>query len=66
MTCPISCPSTPASSASERKRLEELLEELRGYGFDLQTGLSLERREALRVLLRRDRQLDLMNPWGDR
>jgi hypothetical protein len=51
---------------TERKRLEELIEGLREYGFDPQSGLSLERREALRVLLRRERQLDLMNPWDER
>jgi len=50
--------------ASDRERLAQLLDELRKYGFDPQSGLSLERREALRVLLRRERELDLMNPWG--
>jgi len=49
--------------ASDRDRLAQLLDELRKYGFDPQSGLSLERREALRVLLRRERELDLMNPW---
>lgn len=52
--------------ASERERLEQLVEDLREYAFDPHSGLSLERRQALRVLLRRERQLDLMNPWGDR
>ncbi len=56
----------PATPASERQRLEQLLEGLREYGFDPQNGLSNERREALRVLLRHERQLDLMNPWGGR
>ncbi|HEV8548891.1 MAG TPA: hypothetical protein VGQ57_07685 [Polyangiaceae bacterium] len=56
----------PATPGSERQRLEQLLEGLREYASDPQSGLSLERREALRVLLRRERQLDLMNPWGDR
>jgi len=55
--------SQPATAASERERLEQLLQGLREYGFDPQSGLSIERREALRVLLRRERQLDLMNPW---
>jgi len=55
----------PATAASERERLEQLLEGLREYASDPRNGLSLERREALRVLLRRDRQLDLMNPWAD-
>ena len=55
-------PSTPIS---ERERLEQQLEALRAYAFDPQSGLSRERREALRVLLRRDRKLDSMNPWGN-
>ena len=73
---PTAAPSVPlvavrasphvAPAASDRGRVEQLLNELREYGFDLQSGLSLERREALRVLLRRERQLDLMNPWDDR
>jgi len=58
--------SQPPTPASERARLEQLVENLREYAFDPQSGLSLERRQALRVLLRRERQLDLMNPWGDR
>ena len=49
--------------ASERERLEQLLEGLREYASD--PKLSVERREALRVLLRRERKLDLLNPWGD-
>jgi hypothetical protein len=52
-----------AESPPERARLERLLAELRRYDLDPQSGLSLERREALRVLLRHDRELDLMNPW---
>lgn len=56
----------PAKPASERERLEQRLDGLREYAFDPQSGLSPERREALRVLLRRDRQLDLMNPWDNR
>jgi hypothetical protein len=59
-------PPLIAAAASERERLEQLLEALREYGYDTQSGLSPERREALRVLLRRERQLDLMNPWGER
>jgi hypothetical protein len=51
------------TAPTERERLEQLLQELRAYGFDPQSGLSPERREALRVLIRRERQLDLMNPW---
>jgi len=62
----VAAPPAPTTPASEQERLLQLLEELHAYGFDLQGGLSLERREALRVLLRRDRQLDLMNPWNDR
>ncbi|HEX5099819.1 MAG TPA: hypothetical protein VFV94_09985 [Polyangiaceae bacterium] len=54
--------STPVS---ERERMEQLVEGLREYAFDPRSGLSRERREALRVLLRRDRQLDLMNPWAE-
>lgn len=54
----------PVAVASDRERLAQLLDALREYGFDPQSGLSLERREALRVLLRRERELDLMNPWG--
>jgi len=56
----------PAAPQSERERLQQLLDGLREYAADPRSGLSLERREALRVLLRRERQLDLMNPWGDR
>lgn len=55
-----------AASVTERERLEQRLELLRPYAVDPQSGLSPERRDALRVLLRRDRQLDLMNPWNDR
>jgi hypothetical protein len=55
-----------ATSGSERERLEQRLELLRPYAVDPQSGLSPERRDALRVLLRRDRQLDLMNPWDSR
>lgn len=58
-------PSEPANPASERQRLEQLLDGLRDYALDPRSGLSHERREALRVLLRRDRQLDLMNPWNN-
>ncbi len=54
-----------APPVSERERMEQLLEGLREYAFDPRSGLSRERREALRVLLRRDRQLDLMNPWAE-
>ena len=54
------------TSGSERERLEQRLELLRPYAVDPQSGLSPARREALRVLLRRDRQLDLMNPWDSR
>lgn len=55
----------PATPASERERLEQQLEALRAYAFDPRSGLSRERREALRVLLRRDRKLDSMNPWSE-
>lgn len=54
-----------STSISEREHMEQLLEGLREYAFDPRSGLSRERREALRVLLRHDRQLDLMNPWAD-
>lgn len=57
---------TPAAPQTERERLQQLLEGLRDYAADPRSGLSLERREALRVLLRRERQLDLINPWGER
>jgi hypothetical protein len=53
----------PATPTSERERVEQLLNGLREYGTDTRSGLSVERREALRVLLRRERPLDLMNPW---
>ncbi len=63
----IATSATPgAAPESERERLEQLLQGLRDYADDRQSGLSLERREALRVLLRRERQLDLMNPWAER
>jgi hypothetical protein len=55
-----------ATAASERQRVAQLLEDLQKYGFDSRSGLSPERREALRVLLRQERQLDLMNPWDGR
>ncbi len=55
-----------ADPAAERERLQQQLEVLREYTWARQGGLSLERREALRVLLRHDRQLDLMDPWSDR
>jgi hypothetical protein len=64
-TVAVAAPTEPASPASERERLEQLLQGLREYAFDPHSGLSPERREALRVLLRRDRQLDSMNPWAD-
>jgi hypothetical protein len=54
-----------AAPGSEQERLQQQLEDLREYTHDRQSGLSRERREALRVLLRHDRQLDLMNPWTD-
>jgi hypothetical protein len=59
--------ATPQSvaPASEQERLEQLLEGLRAYALDPHSGLSRERREALRVLLRRERKLDLLNPWRD-
>lgn len=65
---PACAPSQTAAPdpRTERERLQQLLESLRAYATDPHSGLSLERREALRVLLRRERQLDLMNPWGDR
>jgi hypothetical protein len=53
-----------APAGSERQHVERLLEGLRQYGVDSQSGLSVERREALRVLLRRERPLDLVNPWA--
>jgi len=56
----------PVAASSEREHVQQLLEGLREYTFDPQSGLSLERREALRVLLRRERQLDSVNPWGPR
>ena len=52
--------------ADESFRQSRAIPRLFGIAFDPQSGLSLERRQALRVLLRRERQLDLMNPWGDR
>lgn len=54
-----------AKPGAERERLQLLLEALREYAFDPGSGLSRERREALRVLLRPERKLDLMNPWRD-
>jgi len=57
--------ATAEAPASEQERLQRQLEGLREYTLDQQSGLSFERREALRVLLRKDRQLDLMNPWAD-
>jgi hypothetical protein len=48
-------------SVPTRERLDELLEEFRDEPLD-QSGLSRERREALRLLLRRERTLDT-NPW---
>jgi hypothetical protein len=57
---PTSAPPAP-ESVPTRERLEQLLEEFRGEPLD-QSGLSRERREALRVLLRRERTLDT-NPW---
>ncbi|HTQ02561.1 MAG TPA: hypothetical protein VMI54_01850 [Polyangiaceae bacterium] len=53
-----------AAPASEREHVQELLDDLREHAFDRQSGLSPERREALRVLLRRERKLD-SNPWSD-
>jgi|SRR6187399_2994122 len=65
-TAKVAGTTTPRSTpVSERERMEQLLEGLREYAFDPRSGLSRERREALRVLLRRDRQLDLMNPWAE-
>lgn len=63
----VATPATAAAQAgpqvSEREHMQQLLEGMREYAFDRQSGLSTERREALRVLLQRERQLDLMNPW---
>jgi hypothetical protein len=57
---------TQAAPVSDRAHLQQALDGLRAYDLDRQSGLSTERREALRVLLRQERQLDTDNPWGDR
>jgi hypothetical protein len=58
--------TTPAAApASDQEHLRQALDGLREFALDRRGGLSLERREALRVLLRHERQLD-KNPWGDR
>lgn len=52
-----------AGPALDRERFERVLELLRGYPLDYRSGISRQRREALRVLLRRDRAIDTNNPW---
>jgi hypothetical protein len=55
--------TTPAAEPAAGRERQQQLEALREY--ERQGGLSRERREALRVLLRADRQLDLTNPWSN-
>ncbi|HET9934110.1 MAG TPA: hypothetical protein VFQ35_25585 [Polyangiaceae bacterium] len=51
-----------ATEGDQKKQLEERLRAfVRGQG----GGLSAEQREAMRVLLRKDRVLDRANPWHD-
>jgi hypothetical protein len=52
-----------SENTPERERFEQTLEALRTYSLDWHSGISRQRREALRVLLRRDRALDRSNPW---
>jgi hypothetical protein len=55
--------SPSASSPSEEQQLRALVERLRGRPGSLHGGLSREQEEALRVLTRPERQLDVANPW---
>ena len=62
-------PAEPAdasfSALAENRRLNEILARLRGQMNVDQGTLSLERRRALKVLLKQDRTLDPLNPWVD-
>lgn len=53
------------SALAENRRLNEILARLRGETNIDQSTLSLERRRALKVLLKQDRALDPLNPWVD-
>lgn len=61
---PVGDDSNPSEAQAERLRFKRSLEELRRYSLDWRSGVSREQREALRVLLRRNRALD-GNPWLD-
>lgn len=64
LAIPLDATAQANAAGTGRDRLQQKIEGLREYASDGQNGLSIERREALRVLLRRERQLDLVNPWS--
>lgn len=51
-----------AAELDQKKQLEE---RLRAFARGRGGGLSLEQREAMRVLLRKDRVIDSSDPWHD-
>lgn len=61
--------ATPPSSASfddsptDADQMKQLEQRLRAYSLGRMGGLSLEQREAMRLLLRKDRVLDGHDPW---
>jgi hypothetical protein len=52
------------SALAENRRLNEILARLRGETNVDESAMSLERRRALKLLLRQDRALDPLNPWA--
>jgi hypothetical protein len=52
------------STRAEGDQLNETLERLRSMPLSDHGPMSLERRQALKVLLRRERPLDTQNPWA--
>lgn len=53
------------SVASHEERLRQIVYEMHGKPGRWRGGLSLEQSEALRILLKAERNLDADNPWSD-
>jgi hypothetical protein len=71
-TGPALSSSQPAPAAKDdscgeglppEEQLEHLVRRLHGHSSGWRGGLSLEQNQALRVLLRRERELDADSPW---
>jgi hypothetical protein len=57
-------PTDLPSLVSREERLRRIVHELHGKAGRFRGGLSLEQSEALRVLLKNERDLDTANPWS--